>query len=81
MVHPDRFQLFGRINRIRILESLHQATGKPPARSWSKLKKPVLADHAEREIHSTKWLPAPLLPYAAPVQPDDVEPDVMEKAA
>jgi ParB family transcriptional regulator, chromosome partitioning protein len=73
---PTAVNFFGRISRTSILEALSEATGKPPARFWSKLKKPVLATHTERASDGTEWLPTSRLP-----QTDEAESKAMDEAA
>jgi len=61
---PTAENYFSRVRRASIVAAIAEATAKPARRSWDKLKKPVLAVQAEREVAGTGWLPQPLRPAA-----------------
>lgn len=71
----------GRVPKARILEAVREAKGEHAAQLIDHLKKPEMAQEAERLLAGTGWLPEPLRtpgsPEAAAVPPaaDDDEPE------
>ena len=61
---PEAANYFGRISKPQILVALQEARNQPPAPAWDKLKKPELAQLAERELAGKGWLPEVLRPAA-----------------
>ena len=63
----------GRVPKARILEAVREAKGEPAAQLIDHLKKPEMAQEAERLLAGTGWLPEPLrtpgLPEAAVLPP------------
>jgi ParB family chromosome partitioning protein len=63
----------GRVPKARILEAVREAKGEHAAQLIDHLKKPEMAQEAERLLAGTGWLPEPLctpgLPEAAAVPP------------
>jgi ParB family chromosome partitioning protein len=63
----------GRVPKARILEAVREAKGEHAAQLIDHLKKPEMAQEAERLLAGTFWLPEPLrtpgLPEAAAVPP------------
>jgi ParB family chromosome partitioning protein len=63
----------GRVPKARILEAVREAKGEHAAQLIDHLKKPEMAQEAERLLAGTGWLPEPLrtpgLPEAAAVAP------------
>jgi len=63
----------GRVPKARILEAVREAKGEHAAQLIDHLKKPEMAQEAERLLAATGWLPEPLrtpgLPEAAAVPP------------
>jgi len=63
----------GRVPKARILEAVREAKGEHAAQLIDHLKKPEMAQEAERLLAGTGWLPDPLrtpgLPEAAAVPP------------
>lgn len=54
---PTAENYFSRISKPQILEAIQEATGRPNAPAWEKLKKNELATVAERETAGKGWLP------------------------
>ncbi len=70
---PTVESYLGRVPKARILEAVHEAKGEHAAQLIDHLKKPEMAQEAERLLAGTGWLPEPLrtpgLPEAAAVPP------------
>lgn len=59
---PAADTYFAKLPCASILLAIEEATGKPAAPAWLKLKRDELAKKAAKLIAPTKWLPAPLRP-------------------
>lgn len=57
---PAAETYFAKVPRASIVLAVEEATGKPAAPGWLKLKRGELAKKAEKLVAPTKWLPAPL---------------------
>lgn len=57
---PTADNYFSRISKPQMLDAIREATGKPHAPAWEKLKKAELAAVAERETAGKRWLPSVL---------------------
>jgi len=55
---PTAKNFFARISRKAILSTLEEAKGAPQGPALDKMKKPELAERAERVVAGTGWLPA-----------------------
>ncbi len=70
---PTVESYLGRVPKARILEAVREAKGEHAAQLIDHLKKPEMAQEAERLLAGTGWLPEPLrtpgLPEAAAVLP------------
>jgi ParB family chromosome partitioning protein len=70
---PTVESYLGRVPKARILEAVREAKGEHAAQLIDHLKKPEMAQEAERLLAGTGWLPEPLrtpgLPEAAAVPP------------
>nr|WP_287799931.1 ParB/RepB/Spo0J family partition protein [Acidiphilium sp.] len=71
----------GRVPKAHILEAVREAKGEHAAQLIDHLKKPEMAQEAERLLAGTGWLPEPLrtpgLPEAAAVPPADGDADAI----
>jgi ParB/RepB/Spo0J family partition protein len=71
----------GRVPKAHILEAVREAKGEHAAQLIDHLKKPEMAQAAERLLAGTGWLPEPLrtpgLPEAAAVPPADGDADAI----
>lgn len=59
---PAAETYFEKVPRASIILAIEEATGKPAAPAWVKLKRSELAKKAAKLIAPTSWLPAPLRP-------------------
>ncbi|MBW4091280.1 MAG: ParB/RepB/Spo0J family partition protein [Proteobacteria bacterium] len=70
---PTVESYLGRVPKVRILEAVREAKGEHAAQLIDHLKKPEMAQEAERLLAGTGWLPEPLrrpgLPEAPAVPP------------
>jgi ParB family chromosome partitioning protein len=55
---PGSKNFFSRVSRKAIMTALEEAKGAPQGPALDKMKKPELAERAERVIAGTGWLPA-----------------------
>jgi ParB family chromosome partitioning protein len=57
---PTVDSYLGRVTKARILEAVREAKGETVAQRIAHLKKPEMANEAERLLDSAGWLPEPL---------------------
>jgi ParB family chromosome partitioning protein len=67
---PTVENYLGRVTKARILEAVREAKGEAASQLIDHLKKPEMANEAERLLAGTGWLPEPLR-NAVHVAPDD----------
>ena len=68
---PTVGNYLGRVTKARILEAVREGAGEPAAQLIDHLKKGEMAQHAERLLAETGWLPEPLRLDAADGEPTD----------
>jgi ParB family chromosome partitioning protein len=64
---PTAKGFFSRVSRKAILAAMEEAKGAPQGPALDEMKKPELAERAERVIAGTNWLPALLRVYATSI--------------
>jgi ParB family chromosome partitioning protein len=74
---PTVDNYLGRVPKARILEAVREAKGEPSAQLIDHLKKPDMANEAERLLAGTRWLPEQLRTSDAQVTETDGEPEAV----